>query len=191
MLTRLRRKLSSVVEPVAARFARLASANSYTALGLVAAGFFALLCWAGLLLYALLSLLISGFLDALDGAVARLRGESSRRGALLDSTADRLSDVAYSVGLLFLGYSPLLALLFAAGSLMVSYVRARFEAIAERSMEGVGLMERAERVIALALVVILHMVCGQVYGELALAAATVLVWLSLVQRVVHALRELE
>jgi archaetidylinositol phosphate synthase len=191
LLTRLRKKLSSIVEPAAARFARLASANFYTALGLVAAGVFAFLCWADLLPYALLSLLVSGFLDAVDGAVARLRGEASGRGALLDSTADRLSDVAYSAGFLFLGYSPLLALLFAAGSLMVSYVRARFEAIAGKSMEGVGLMERAERIIALALVVTLHMIYGQVYGELALATATVLVWISLMQRIMHALRELK
>jgi len=97
-------------------------------------------------------LLISGFLDALDGVVARAYGKVTLFGGFLDSLLDRYADSLVLTGII-LGWlaegSPLwlLAGLFAVlGSLLVSYSRARAEAAGVK-METVGLAERAERII--------------------------------------------
>src|SRR5699024_5449561 len=90
--------------------------------------------------------------DMLDGIMARIAGTSSMRGAFLDSTLDRVADPARSVGRplwFFLGADdPLTALLslvcLVAGSL-VSYVRARGEALGVRAAGGIA--ERADRLL--------------------------------------------
>lgn len=101
----------------------------------------------GVLLAALM--LASGFLDALDGALARLTGKASKQGAFLDSFADRVCETIFAFGLLELGFNPAVVLAYLALSMMVSYARARGEGLGV-STAGVGLMERAERLIALA-----------------------------------------
>ena len=99
--------------------------------------------------------LLGGFFDILDGRVARLTGLGSKFGAFYDSTLDRISEVAVYIGLLSL-YNDYrvelhhvgmiyLIMLAMAGSLMVSYTRARAEALGLDCK--VGLMPRAERVV--------------------------------------------
>ena len=92
--------------------------------------------------------------DALDGTMARLRGESSDFGAFVDSVSDRYSELMIYGGLLYhflkLG-EPLGGLLTfgaAAGSVLVSYVKARAEGLGYEAR--VGLLTRAERYIVLA-----------------------------------------
>ncbi len=92
--------------------------------------------------------------DALDGTMARLRGESSDFGAFVDSVSDRYSELIIYGGLLYhflrLG-EPLGGLLTfgaAAGSVLVSYVKARAEGLGYEAR--VGLLTRAERYIVLA-----------------------------------------
>lgn len=96
-----------------------------------------------------LFLVLSGFCDALDGVLARKYGESTIFGGLLDSTLDRYADVFVLCGIMLGGlcsfYWGITAL---AGSLIVSYVRARSEA-AGIKMESVGLAERADRIVIL------------------------------------------
>jgi len=103
--------------------------------------------WAGILL------LIMGPVDAMDGALARLRNEASHWGAFVDSVTDRYSEL-----FLFLGFlihfmllknatGILLAYLAAAGSVMVSYVKARADA--SKLDANVGLLTRVERYIVL------------------------------------------
>lgn len=107
----------------------------------------------GRLSAAAMLVLAGGFFDLLDGAVARATGTSSRWGALLDSTVDRLSDGLPLLGLVvlyghrgWLAAVPGLAML---GALTLSYARARAEAL------GVSLpplfMRRAERLVVLVL----------------------------------------
>lgn len=94
-------------------------------------------CWGGIIL------LLSGFLDTLDGTIARLRGKSTRFGALLDSTLDRYADFFVFAGLLiyyryhWMFFVIILAIL---GSFMVSYVKARAESLGKILV--VGLMQR-------------------------------------------------
>jgi len=86
----------------------------------------------------------SGALDAVDGAVARARGLASRRGAFLDSFADRYTDAAYL--LYFWGRAdPLILFVAMVGTFAISYARCRGEALGAE-VRGVGFMERGERV---------------------------------------------
>jgi archaetidylinositol phosphate synthase len=103
------------------------------------------------LLLATALLLLSGFCDVLDGVVARLFQEATAFGGFLDSLLDRYADAAVYAGIIVGGLCyPVLGLIALGGSLLVSYSRARAEA-AGMKMESVGLAERAERMIILAL----------------------------------------
>jgi CDP-diacylglycerol---glycerol-3-phosphate 3-phosphatidyltransferase len=101
--------------------------------------------------------LLGGFFDILDGRVARLTGLGSKFGAFYDSTLDRISEIVVFIGILSL-YNDYrqelgdvgmiyLVMLAMAGSLMISYTRARAEALGLDCR--VGLMPRAERVVLL------------------------------------------
>ena len=97
-----------------------------------------------------MTLLLSGFLDTLDGTMARLKGQSTLFGALLDSTFDRYADFIVFAGLLiyyryhWMFFAIILALL---GSFTVSYVKARAESLG--NIRVVGFMQRPERVLLL------------------------------------------
>ncbi len=135
------------------------------ALNLVAALLFGLdmLRWAGVMV------LLAGIFDLLDGQVARAGRTATTFGALLDSTVDRYSEIVVWFGMVvsFIRAGSLWtssALFFAlAGSLMVSYVRARAEGLGEECK--VGFMQRPERVVAIGV--------GALVGQIGL---TVAVW---------------
>lgn len=94
-------------------------------------------------------LTISGFLDAVDGAVARRLKLTSELGAFLDSVFDKLGESAIYIAIMASGVvSVFWGSLALASSLMVSYVRHRAEPF-RVSLKGVGFMERAERMILL------------------------------------------
>jgi len=130
-----------------------------------------------------LSIVTSGFIDALDGALARLTGMASKRGAFLDSFVDRVCELIFAVGFARLGFNTYAVLLFLAFSNLTSYARARGESLGVQ-LAGVGLMERAERVIALtvaaALVDVNEMAAHYVY-----LVITALVGITAVQRFTH------
>ncbi|NOZ88738.1 MAG: CDP-alcohol phosphatidyltransferase family protein, partial [Crenarchaeota archaeon] len=125
-MTRLRPRLRVVVESVARPLSRL-PADFYTVLGLVMVVPYLYACMLGRPLAAAVLLLAGAAMDAVDGAVARLRGEAGPRGAYLDSLLDRVADLGYAAGLLLLGYGVWSVYLFAGGALLTSYARARFE----------------------------------------------------------------
>jgi archaetidylinositol phosphate synthase len=102
-------------------------------------------------LIAAVLLLLSGFCDALDGVLARLYQKTTTFGGFLDSLLDRYADAAVYVGIIVGGLCDALwGLVALTGSLLVSYSRARAEA-AGIKMESIGLAERAERIIILAI----------------------------------------
>lgn len=96
---------------------------------------------------------IAGFLDMLDGQVARRQNRVTPFGAFYDSTLDRYADMALYMGLLVYysvsGRTPyvVLAAVATAGSVMVSYSRARAESLIPLCK--VGFMERPERMVLL------------------------------------------
>ena len=145
-------------EVVASGIAPLASIgltpNALTVMGLlasVAAAWCYLRWWLNLMLLpaAATLVLLSGFIDAIDGVLARKTGKVSAFGGFFDSVADRYSDALVLGAITLSGLChPIWGMLAVIGSMMVSYTRARAEAEGV-SMAAVGLAERAERMILL------------------------------------------
>lgn len=119
-----------------------------------------------------LLVLAAGLFDVVDGAVARVTGTSTRRGAFMDSTLDRVAEVAVYAGILYSGLaSGVIVLLALSASLIVSYLRAKGDALGV-SLSGVGVGERSERLILLAGASLLGLVYWGVVGVLVIAVAT-------------------
>jgi len=145
-----------VLDPVAGFLLKIGlTPNSVTLFGLLltaAAGVFA---GFGKFFISGLILLMGAPLDAVDGVMARKRGQPSRFGGFFDSVIDRYSELFLLGGLLFYYIaqgdilSGLLVFIAAGGSVMVSYTRARAEG--QGFTAKVGLFSRVERMIALIL----------------------------------------
>jgi CDP-diacylglycerol--glycerol-3-phosphate 3-phosphatidyltransferase len=144
------------------------------------------------LLIAGILTLVSGLFDILDGALARHTNKSTKFGALLDSTFDRISEAAIFFGLLLLyaGSGDLLmsSLVMAALilSFMISYIRARAEGL---NIEcSVGFFTRTERVLIMAVGLIFSFLTPY----LMLAVLCILVLFNLItviQRLVHVYKQ--
>jgi CDP-diacylglycerol--glycerol-3-phosphate 3-phosphatidyltransferase len=157
-LTRVRKSAYHLTEPAVRLLVKThITPTTLTWLGFSIALGAAALIATGHLLIAGIVVLASGFFDMLDGALARHTGQVTRFGAVLDSTLDRVSEALLLLGILiyylFLTDQPpvgiLLVFLALIGSLLVSYVRARAEAAGLECK--IGLFTRAERVIVLAI----------------------------------------
>lgn len=96
-------------------------------------------------------LLISGFFDIVDGSVARVMKKTTTRGAFLDSNFDKVSEALIFIGIAVGGLSnPILAMIALSTSILVSYLRARAESLGIE-LKGIGIGERAERLLILAI----------------------------------------
>ena len=120
-------------------------------------------------------LLVSGILDTLDGTVARLGERDSKFGATLDSTLDRYVEMFVFMGIIYhykddpMFFWAFLALM---GSLMVSYVRARAQSLGIQKL--VGMIQRFERFMILAIAAILNPIGVKHWGsEIILEAALI------------------
>ncbi len=105
----------------------------------------------------LIGVIASALCDVLDGALARYLNKVSRFGAFLDSTIDRVNDLIMLLFLKFIGISDLLVYSLVLTSFLISYVRARAESLGI-TMEGVGFIERAERVLIIASILLASMI---------------------------------
>lgn len=107
------------------------------------------------IIYGLMLLFISGIFDGLDGLVARTTNKTSKIGAYFDSMCDRVVDAALFFGLGYGGYiSWHLAFLAVIFTQWISYTRAKGEVLGVKT-QGVGLMERQERVLFIATLLLL------------------------------------
>ncbi len=186
-MSKVRDRASDLIRPVAEGIARTGvSPNTLTfiglAIGLLAAFFFA----RGEQLLAGLTLLVAGFFDIIDGAVARASGKETAFGGVLDSTIDRYVDFVLFAGIIYafisgriaeVGFIPgwVWGVLAIAGSFMVSYIRARAEAAGSGKLD-VGVAERAERLIILAVGALLG------YTQYAVVVIVFLTHLTVLQR---------
>jgi CDP-diacylglycerol---glycerol-3-phosphate 3-phosphatidyltransferase len=144
--------------------------------------------WLGAVLFV-----VGSILDILDGALARSRGIGSPFGAFLDSTVDRVGEgfMIGSIGLVLVRQDQMwgVALAFAAiaGSFLVSYARARAEALGLRG--DVGLGSRAERVVVITAGLVLAPLSDLVLPiTMALLATTA--WITVVQRILFVRKQL-
>ena len=100
---------------------------------------------------ASIMLLISGFFDIVDGSVARVMKKTTTRGAFLDSNFDKVSEALIFIAIAIGGLSnPILAMIALSISILVSYLRARAESLGIE-LKGIGVGERAERLLILAI----------------------------------------
>jgi len=146
-------------------FWRPINPDALTLVGMVIAAGAGLAFAAGAFRLAGVLLLFGGFFDLVDGVVARHFGISTRFGAFLDSTLDRVVDVLVMVGLLIFfaraqgsdadsaAVGLALCTVILVASVVTSYAKARAEHVLER-MPG-GLLERGERIGLLAVGAIL------------------------------------
>jgi len=155
-----------------------------------------LICLLGAILVAADYLVLGGLiwlvgsaLDMLDGALARSQNQVSRGGAFLDSTLDRISEgalftaIAYHFASQGAATEAALTVVALLGALLVSYTRARAEALGAECK--VGIVTRAERVVLLSLGLCLGLVAPAIV-LLALLGA-----IAVAQRIHHTLHELD
>jgi len=135
-----------------------------------------------------IAILVAGLFDLLDGAVARSQGRVTPFGGFFDSVIDRYSDFSLFVGLLFYyaytghPFLILLASTAAMGSFLVPFTRARAETVITSCK--VGLMERPERIILLALGALLDWMIPILW------ILAILTHITVIQRILHTKREL-
>jgi len=182
MLNNLRDILQPTLEKIGKAFASTGlSPNFWTLIGLVFALVSALVYGLGLefgLIIGGILLLVSGFFDMVDGQVARITGKTSKKGSYLDSMFDKIAEVAIFLGLLVGGYAePYLVMLAITLSLLVSYARAKSDAL-NIKLQGVGIGERAERLLVIAIIGIIG------YMEPAVIIVVVIAGITLVQRMI-------
>jgi phosphatidylglycerophosphate synthase len=151
--------------------------------GIVFGGIAGLAFARGRLVLAGIFLILAGVSDMLDGSLARANGAASPFGSYIDSVADRFTESLIFAGIAWhLREKPELVVAVAAlaGSFLVSYAKARAEALGVSC--DVGLMERPERIILL--------IAGALLGLLApvLWALAILTLLTAAQRVLHVRR---
>jgi phosphatidylinositol phosphate synthase len=134
---------------------------------------------------------VGSLLDILDGALARAGGKSTPFGAFIDSTTDRVGEGAMlaAIALVFAQHGRewgvVLAVAAVVGSFLVSYTRARAEAIGLRG--DVGLGSRAERVVLIMAGLVFAPWGGLPWAIVALSATA---WLTVVQRILHVRKQL-
>ena len=141
-----------LITPVVEFFVRLElNPNFFTTIGFILTIGGAILFAAGQIVAAGAIVLLAGTFDIVDGKVARATNRVTKFGALYDSTLDRYSEVIMFFGMAFHFlradmFITSVAVSFAlGGSIMVSYVRARAEALGFQCK--VGIMQRPERVV--------------------------------------------
>lgn len=188
MLNSLRPYLTKFLEPLASRLN--INPNIVTIISpfiaILSAFFFA----RGNLIGGALFILLSGFLDVVDGAVARYHDRTSPFGAFLDSTMDRFADAIIFIGIIFGGYCDwFVGVLAIHSAITVSYVRARAES---QGVEcNIGIAERAVRMIILMLGAVIAVIFNSnIIFTYFIYILVILSYITVAQRVLHVWKEL-
>ena len=158
MLNNLRDSLKPALQKIGKSFAATGlSPNVFTGVGL--------------------ALLASGFFDIVDGQVARYTNKMSKSGGFLDSIFDKIAEVAIFFGILIGNYTePYLVFAAITLSLLVSYARAKAD-VAGIKMQGIGIGERAERLLVIAIIGMIG------FMEIAVLIVIIIAGITLAQRI--------
>jgi archaetidylinositol phosphate synthase len=182
VLNNLRETLQPALEKMGRGFASTGlSPTFWTVVGLVFALVSAVVYGLGIefgLIIGGVLLLVSGFFDMVDGQVARVTGKTSKKGSYFDSMFDKIAETAIFLGILIGGYAePYIVLLAITLSLLVSYARAKSDAL-NIKLQGVGIGERAERLLVIAIIGIIG------YMEYAVIIVVIIAGVTLIQRMI-------
>jgi archaetidylinositol phosphate synthase len=200
LLNKLRGLLEPTLTRIGQRFASTGlSANSWTGVGLAVSVLAALVYgsngilnfsptpWNLAAVVGGILLLLSGFFDIVDGSVARVTRQISKKGAFLDSVFDKVAEVAIFGGIAFGQLADSFWCLIALGmSLLVSYTRARAESLGGK-LKGVGIGERAERLLIIA---IIGMIPSKEAMQWAMIIVSIVAGITLAQRVIVTVNKL-
>jgi CDP-diacylglycerol---glycerol-3-phosphate 3-phosphatidyltransferase len=172
--------------------------NAISMVGLIGNLAAAVLVWQGLYFLGGVAFIVGSVMDTLDGRYARVSGKGTLFGAFLDSTLDRVEEgmvltaVAYRFALGGDEFAAAMCVVVVLGSLMVSYTRARAEALGVECK--VGLATRPVRVVILSVGLVFAKGAGVFDADLlapAIYAMAALTAFTVVQRVWHVKNELE
>ncbi|MHA1596925.1 MAG: archaetidylinositol phosphate synthase [Candidatus Asgardarchaeia archaeon] len=193
MLNRWKKKIEKFFNPIGKALSKTpASPNTLSILGFLSMISSAYFIQSNDLCLGVFFILLSGLLDLMDGLVARMGGKVTKFGGVLDSVLDRYSDAVLYIVLIYRGYvSEIWGLLALVGSLLVSYSRARIEAVGV-NMSGVGFLERPERLLIIMTSLVLYnfdLTFNPI--EVASMIIAILTQVSVLQRVYHGYRVLK
>lgn len=164
------------------------SPNFWTSVGLGFALLSAIIYGLGIefgLIIGGILLLVSGFFDMVDGQVARVTGKTSKKGSYIDSMFDKIAEVAIFLGILIGGYAePYLVFLAITLSLLVSYARAKSDIINVK-LQGIGIGERAERLLVIAIIGIIG------FMDYAVIIVVIIAGITLIQRMIVTTKNIE
>jgi len=182
VLNNLRETLRPALEKIGKGFASTGlSPNFWTSVGLVFALVSAMVYGLGIeygLVIGGVLLLVSGFFDMVDGQVAKVTKKTSKKGGYLDSMFDKIAETAIFLGILVGGYAePYLVLLAITLSLLVSYARAKSDSLNVK-LQGVGIGERAERLLVIAIIGIIG------FMGIAVLIVVIIAAITLIQRMI-------
>ena len=182
----LRKTFKGLLDGVASFFLKIGfTPNAVTLLGLAGSIGASVLIALGMPLWGGVVLLLMAPLDAVDGAMARLSGKSSKFGAFLDSVIDRYSELFIYAAILYMFFEQgnflgvMVCFAAASGAVLVSYTRARAEAL---GFDGkVGVMTRVERSIVMIVgllfgIIVISLVIIAVLAHLTAMMRMVTVW---------------
>jgi archaetidylinositol phosphate synthase len=197
LLNKFRKNLQPILDKIGSIFAELGiSPNSITVIGFVIAIISSIIfglssiqnvIWFNTVLIGSILLLISGFFDIIDGSVARITRQTSKKGAFLDSTLDKISEIVIFLGIAIGNLAnPILCIIALASSLLVSYTRSRAESFGV-DLSGVGFGERAERLIVLAIMGIIPIQNFLEYGVIIIIIISIV---TIVQRIDRTIKKL-
>jgi len=183
LITRLREKVGKFLLYIGKVFTLLrVPPNLLTILSLIVMiiGFYLFIIHGMLFIY-ILSIILSSFLDIADGAVARYSGRVTRFGGFLDSTVDRINDFILILSLKYMGFNEFIVYVLIILSFLISYSRARAEGLGLK-IEGIGLIERGERILFLIVIIIFSIYMFNV-AKIILYILVLLSIITLIQRI--------
>ena len=155
MITKIRRQSKKILRPIAKVLVDIhVKANYITITGLIFSLFYFFEMMGKNVIIALLFLILSALMDAIDGEVARLSNSVSSLGSFLDSTLDRIEDTLDISAFILINFPSFLVAITVGLSLVISYIRAKAEALGIK-MEGRGIIERGERIVFILIILLL------------------------------------
>lgn len=192
MLTRLRGNLNSAVSRVAYVLQKLnLSPNLVTLTGLALSLLAIPIAFYRNSVLLFLIIVMTSFMDVLDGALARLSKRVTAFGGVLDSLCDRIEESIFLFSLHLTGVSMYIVFVAFAVSYTISYLRSLGE-VRGVKMEGVGLMERGERLVLIAIAALLstfsyrlNILLNISVSEIPVVVLVVLGTITIIQRILH------
>ena len=189
--------IKKIFEPIALAMGRIGlTPNGLTLIGFAITTVGAVLTGAQAWVIGGIVVFVGGVFDMFDGTLARATGQTSKLGAFMDSTFDKLGEILVFIGCIAalgnsnVGTVPILVAAGAMGaSIMVSYTRAKSDALGYSSGMGlaaVGIMPREVRLVIISLgIVLTGTSIGTSAIQLALGVILVGSVITVIQRVLH------